>query len=616
MKNINKLAFLALAVGFCSCEDYLEVNPEMGVTSEEVYSEYYNFKAAVDRGNNLIHNYFAYRQDWDSEIGALSDEGQAVSPKAHSMLANGGSWLNTNSHEFAFRLDAESDNKEENQTAANEPAGEAQAALRAMNQCLENFHLLTDFPKDAQIYTEEEFKSQLLGQIYFLRGWHYFQIIHRFGGMPIFDHVFQADEEFDVVRPTYIESSDWMVTNMDSAIKYLPEKWDNANRGRATVTTAKALKAMMLLYAASPNMNMDLNPYGSDSKIYNVEMCKRAVEASIEAIKSAESSTSRYEMYSWEEYNEAFYTKDAERAYSNETLLQAPFVKLENPLTYQHCGTGWNLPIFDGGWALWNAPTQNSVDWYETKNGYTMEDARAGKDAEWDPKNPYENRDPRLKNNVWVNGEDMYESNSPSGTQPRTLQLEEGGYHAELYKSSQYMNSGYVYRKFRWAGNNKFDKTVNIYRIFSLIRYPQLYLDFAEAANEAYGPTGAVPGTDMTAVDAINIVRNRVGMPDVRPEYTTDTETFKKRIYNERGVELYSEFHRWADIRRWRLAKDLFSPEYPIKAAYIHEVNGELVYETQDLTGAYRKFDDRNYWYPFTTATMNKFKVFEQNPGW
>ena len=57
MKRYIKLAGVLLISGLVACEDYLDVNPEMGITAEEIYSDYYNFKGAVDRATNLIHNY-------------------------------------------------------------------------------------------------------------------------------------------------------------------------------------------------------------------------------------------------------------------------------------------------------------------------------------------------------------------------------------------------------------------------------------------------------------------------------------------------------------------------------------------------------------------------------
>ena len=166
------------------------------------------------------------------------------------------------------------------------------------------------------------------------------------------------------------------------------------------------------------------------------------------------------------------------------------------------------------------------------------------------------------------------------------------------------------------------------------IRVAQLYLDFAEAANEAYGPETKVPGTDMSAVDAINIIRNRVGAVPVRNEYKANKEIFRERIRNERAVELCFEDHRWYDIRRWMIAEDLFKGEYPImgvKATPINhsytadqlKVEKACTYKLTDFTYEYvpvrtavRTFNKRNYWYPLPMDEVAALDNLQQNPGW
>ena len=147
------------------------------------------------------------------------------------------------------------------------------------------------------------------------------------------------------------------------------------------------------------------------------------------------------------------------------------------------------------------------------------------------------------------------------------------------------------------------------------IRFAQLYLDFAEAANEAYGPTTVVPGTNMSAVDAINIIRQRVGAVPVRDEFKVSKEVFRERIYNERTVELCFENHRWHDIRRWHIAKELLSD---IKKAVITRT-GEDTYSFRYVSVApnlQRVFEDKHYWYPIPREQMEMLSVFTQNPGW
>ena len=81
-------------------------------------------------------------------------------------------------------------------------------------------------------------------------------LIRDFGGMPNMQKSFSTDEDFDVARPTYQESNEWVIQDLDSAIMYLPDSWqrtESRDAGRVTKTSARAVKEMALLYAASPN---------------------------------------------------------------------------------------------------------------------------------------------------------------------------------------------------------------------------------------------------------------------------------------------------------------------------------------------------------------------------
>lgn len=152
------------------------------------------------------------------------------------------------------------------------------------------------------------------------------------------------------------------------------------------------------------------------------------------------------------------------------------------------------------------------------------------------------------------------------------------------------------------------------------IRVSQLYLDYAEAMNEAYGSMSDPQAYGMTAVDAINLIRNRVGMPDVHSEFTGSKEVFRDRIRNERSVELMFEHpHRWNDMRRWMIAKDIFSEAlkgiraYPVGSG---KAPDEFTYEVIPLITEQRTFETRHYWYPVAQDHVDNLFNFSQNPGW
>jgi hypothetical protein len=201
--------------------------------------------------------------------------------------------------------------------------------------------------------------------------------------------------------------------------------------------------------------------------------------------------------------------------------------------------------------------------------------------------------------------------------------------------SSVQSKTGYLIRKYiPYKVNNKDNGSEwNNFRFnCPYIRLAEMYLNYAEAANEAYGPK-AIPtdfSSALTAVDAVNTVRRRVklplnedltkpaemqvygdeSLPDVRDLYTADKETFRERIRNERSVELAFEGHRFVDLRRWYLSH---LPQY--ERRYGHDFNKDhtvcnetLLFESQ--------FEDKHYWFPFRKADVEQYVLFTQNPGW
>ncbi|MFN3801027.1 RagB/SusD family nutrient uptake outer membrane protein [Belliella pelovolcani] len=149
-------------------------------------------------------------------------------------------------------------------------------------------------------------------------------------------------------------------------------------------------------------------------------------------------------------------------------------------------------------------------------------------------------------------------------------------------------------------------------------------MDYAEAMNEAYGPNADPQGYGLTAVQAVNIVRNRVGMPDVLQEFTGSREVFRDKIRNERAVELMWENHRWHDLRRWMIAEEVFSQ--PIRGLMVTPQQGHqqiqdkstlnFTYQEIDLPTEQRVFQLRHHWYPVALSDAQNLFNFQQNPGW
>jgi hypothetical protein len=605
------LSLSIVAATMFSCEDYLDQSPEDGLSEEQVFTDYFSTRGAMDRATRLIHSYVFNQHDWSGEVGVMSDEVQISKTQfpAHHTL-NSGNWMDQYVKEIGGMRAFNTGQEFNGNDIPTEVVGKSFIAIRAVNTVLDNIDQLVEYPTELD-YTPQQLKDQIIGQCYFLRAFHYFQIIRRYGGFPIMDEVFATDFDFNTVRPTYLESSDFMVADLDRAIQLLPVQWNSQNMGRVTKSSARALKSMALLYAASPLMNPQLNPYGSNSKTYNIQYAEKAAKAAGEAINGLAAGGNG--MFSFDEYSENWYSRSS--GFPKEALVQPPLSKIASNSAHQG-GIGWYQPQFQGGWAVEAQPTQNAVDRFETITGYDINDPDAQTLGGYDPANPYENRDPRLRHSINVHGDDMFPGlSNPQPGAARTLNALPEGWHYKFENSRGKMWAGYYHRgKLKWPGGNKWHRSRGWFTSWAHIRVAQVYLDFAEAANEAYGPNGVVPSTSLTAVQAINIVRSRANMPNVIAKYTTDKEVFKQRIYNERAVELFYEMHRFFDLRRWKTAKEVLAKG--IWGADIKDIDGTIVYDKKIIEGAQRVFDDKHYWYPFPTNVMNIMTQFDQNPGW
>ena len=228
-------------------------------------------------------------------------------------------------------------------------------------------------------------------------------------------------------------------------------------------------------------------------------------------------------------------------------------------------------------------------------------------DSGYDPMDPWKDRDPRFYYNILIDREQIVESDDA----PRK--------NAELYvggadRSAGSSVSGYGYKKFHHKRRNKYDDgwQTSFYSQCPQMRLADVYLMYAEAVNEAYGPDivpSDIPG-GLTAVQAINIVRARAGVPNVESTFTTNEDLFREIIRQERCVELAFESHRWYDLRRWYIAhekeyKELYSLDFDKEHTYFKKT----LYQT-------KTFEMKHYWLPFDNSQVSVYPEFYQNPGW
>ena len=246
-------------------------------------------------------------------------------------------------------------------------------------------------------------------------------------------------------------------------------------------------------------------------------------------------------------------------------------------------------------------PTQDFVDCFPDAKGYPISES-----STYDNTNPYTGRDPRLDAYVLLNGKQIGSSN-------RTIITAIDGSNQDALNrlSGSSTRTGYYLRKLlnqRANLNPSNPGTLAYYRAY--IRYTEMFLDYAEAANEAWGPLGT--GTHgYSAYDVIKALHNRCGAGnDYLENIKSDKDKMRQLIRNERRIELSFEGHRFWDLRRWQVS--LNELNQPARGVSINQADG--TYTTIDVDT--RSYKDYQFYGPIPYGEVLKFSNLTQNRGW
>ncbi|MFW5754181.1 MAG: RagB/SusD family nutrient uptake outer membrane protein, partial [Marinilabiliaceae bacterium] len=267
------------------------------------------------------------------------------------------------------------------------------------------------------------------------------------------------------------------------------------------------------------------------------------------------------------------------------------------------------------------APTANYVSYYGMENGLPIADPEEpDPESGYDPEHPWQNRDPRFYHDIVYDGVQCVED--PAAGDDMYANLFSGGSYRDPNSGSR---TGYLNYKFipntvnDWDGGQ--DQSHHMH--LSYMRLADVYLMYAEAAaNSSYGLDGTPSGYSKNAVQAVDFVRDRAGVPGVADKFTGSTEEFMKELRRERAVELAFEHHRFNDLRRWLLLTERpytlktsheferaegFDPDNPRENRVVN-LSEEVILE--------RDFSDKHYWLPLKTDDVNMYEELDQNPGW
>lgn len=594
--NISKLIIVVCSLFFflSSCEDYLDKAPESEITEENVFKDFIPFQGFVeDMYQNIVD--IANREEWGLSTWNWGED--VVGTRLDGAFSDQGDYLWGTYAQGLSPFYAGNNYSTGNDNRPKKGYWDGGwYGIRNANVALENI--------DKCVSCTQEQKNLLAGQSYFFRAYFHFEILRAWGGIPYIEKVLLPADEMRFPRLSYQETAKKISDDLKKAAELLPINWDNTesfrqyagqNTMRITKGAALGILGKNLLYAASPLMN----GVSTGNYSFDVNLCKEAAAAFWEVIKLANQGV--YALEPWEKYSDNFYKNDGTSPHGKEIVFSNPIY-----------GTSrWNFGCFmlntHGGWGTYSSPTENYVEFFGMDNGLPISE----KDSGYDPANPWNNRDPRFYYNILINGEPLVNKFTSSVPEyDRYAQFYIGGRH----RSAGNSQTGYGIKKFHRRGYNKYDAEWgnNPYFQVPKLRLADIFLMYAEAVNEAFGPT-TKPDNIMdgiTSVEAINIVRNRANVPNVDNRFLTDKNTFRDIIWSERAVELAFENHRWYDLRRWYVAHEL---KYRQKFSLDFDANESYFEKKLYIT---KIFDMKHYWLPFQPAQAALYPEFPQNPGW
>jgi starch-binding outer membrane protein, SusD/RagB family len=255
-----------------------------------------------------------------------------------------------------------------------------------------------------------------------------------------------------------------------------------------------------------------------------------------------------------------------------------------------------------------SGPTANYVKYWGMENGLPISDPGSG----FDPADPWVNRDPRFYKTIVVDGDQI--TNATSAGPDQYAQLHTGGRHRDETASA----TGFITNKYWGLTCNKFDNGWSGSKFqfnIPLLRLSDVYLMYAEAVLQGYGSPQSSSAGSISALEAVNRVRNRANVPDVHSKFTDNKESFMEQIILERAVELSFEAHRWYDLRRWLKNGD---SKYLDKTELLfdRDPDTQKPINLQERLIVRRVVTETQNWLPFPIDVASIYQDFQQNPGW
>jgi starch-binding outer membrane protein, SusD/RagB family len=574
-KTMKYLILLLVIFTVVACEDFLEPRDNKPLTDEMMIADP-SFMEGI-----LLHAYKSLPNKYDYNLEAATDNAVSNVKTLNYLIINSGAWSSEytpfNSYDDYF------------------------TEVYYINKFL-SLYTLVNWSADPRLTAELNdaialgHEQRLKGEAYGLRAYYQYQLLQTVSGpgpddqllgFPIIDDVVSPEDNLGKPRDTFDDCVQRIIQDCNTALETLPDSYvdiagnaaHNATFGKRFVDridgrAVKAIKAQTLLLAASPAFN-------PTNDVTKWEAAANAAAEVINVVNGVLPSAGR-----------TFYYLATATSYNNDVIWA-------NSKTNRNDFEKENYPPSLNGTGNIN-PTQNLVEAFPMATGYPIDVAPT-----FNPATPYTGRDQRFYAYILADGQTMI---NPISTY-------EGAVNDGINELLTSTRTGYYMRKFvdiTARYNPATNSWSNSARSFVHFRYTEMFLNFAEAANEAWGPTGGTHA--YTAQSILRQIRGRAGIPAGDPylltEVGSDVAKFRDLVRNERRLELCFEGTRFWDIRRWNLIETM---KETARGMRIVDDGGTKSYNEIDVEE--RRYSDFMIYPPVPYSAVIKAGLI-QNKGW
>ena len=524
--------------------------------------------------------------------------------------------------------------------------------IRSCNTLIDN----VDNVLDMSLTEKLAWKSEAM----FLKAYFHYLLLIKYGPVPIIDTnlpISASVEEVKVKRATVDEVFNYIINTIDTAIAGLPPRVINDNNlGRIDQVIAKSMKSRISLFFASPFFNGNSELYSSfvnadGTHFFNQSYDQSRWELAANAAKAALDAAV-------ENGIEFYYFNDEPLESDKRTYQNSDFLKSIYNNRYVVTDR-WNDELIWGH----SRPVGSNDDWWQIQAGALLKDPNSSRvEAAWQWVSPtlrmaeiyYTNNGLPINEDISFDYDNRYNLSYVSSSQTLQaqygqqtaklnlnresrfyahlgfdrghyrgwgykwdLKMRKGEIHGRLANSNDYLTTGYALKKIVHPDSegDGYDKIVQY--SWPMIRLAELYLNFAEAANEFNGPTQEV-------YNMLNTVRERAGIKTVEEAWSdgsiaatvnkhTTQDGLRDIIRHERLIEFAFEGHRYNDLRRWKMAENYLNS--PVKGWSVDETTEDGFYTLRDVGN--RSFNSpRDYLHPISINELTINTNLIQNPGW